>query len=471
MTTQHENLRQKQIKAALWKRGELGFLLDSTQTQMKQAFLDSDSRTYILLCSRRLGKSYLLSDIALELAIKSKTKIIYATASYKAAKEIIRPLVGKLLDTCPTSARPQYRVQDSKYIFDNGSEILLIGLDKDPDGPRGQEADLVIIDEAGFVNKLDYLIGSVFTPMLLMTNGRLLMATTPPKEEDHPFFGYWERAELNNSLIIRTIYDCPRITPKMIDEYMEEAGGESSENWQREYLCKRIRSQELTVIPEFTEIARSEIVQPVDRPVYVDKYTSMDLGFVDYTGILFAFYDFVNARVVIEDEMLVNRENTSIIAARLREHEEKLWPGQSPYLRISDSNNPQFIHDLSSLHGFTFSPDPRVGSKEQRINKLRLMIQRRELVISPRCKNLIQQLQYCRWKTGERLTFQRSETHGHYDLVDALIILVNNIVCSRNPVPSNYNIQVQTHTFNAQPKNHPLTNLVNPAMRKIRRPF
>jgi hypothetical protein len=297
------------------------------------------------------------------------------------------------------------------------------------------------------------------------------MASTPSKQEDHPFLNYLEKAEVTGSMIKKIVYDCPRITPKMIEEYMEEAGGEDSENWKREYLCQIVRSQELTVLPEFDEGARNEIIQTLVRPPFVDRYVGMDLGFVDYTGVLFGYYNFVDGRIVIERELLVNRENTSIIAAKIGQLERAIWNGNPPFKRVSDTNNPQFIYDLSTLHGLQFGADPRVGTKEQRINKLRLLIQRREIVIDPSCKNLIAQMTYARWKNSERLTFDRSEAHGHYDLVDALIILVNNVVRGRNPVPVEYDVHSQYHLQRPAQPTSPLINLVNPNLRKIRRPF
>jgi hypothetical protein len=100
------------------------------------------------------------------------------------------------------------------------------------------------------------------------------------------------------------------------------------------------------------------------------------------------------------------------------------------------------------------------------------MVQRRELIIDPQCKNLIAQLKYARWKQGDRMTYERSETYGHYDLVDALVILVSNIVRGRNPVPEHYDIYSQTHTVRQPtPESREVQKLVPPQMRKIRRPF
>lgn len=469
--TEFERITEKKIKAALWKRGELSFLLDKTQIEMKTAFYSSDSRKFTLLCSRRLGKSYLLCVIAAEFLLKNPgKKIVYVTNNFKAAKNIVRPLMSQIVQDCPASIRPRFLTQDMKFVWPSGSELFLYGADRDPDNCRGQEADLILIDEAGFVDKLDYLVGSVLTPMLLMTNGRILMATTPSKDVEHPFLPMLEESMVKGTVVKKTIHDCPRVTPKMLAEYMEEAGGEHSENWRREYLCEVVRSQEKTVIPEFDEIAQIDSVKEIPIIPHRDLYVAMDLGFVDMTGALFGYIDFIKGVAVVEDEILINRENTENIAKMVSGKERSLWGGQPPYKRVSDSNDPQFIYDLSTLHKLTFTPDPKIGVKEQRVNKLRLMVQQRTLIIHPRCKNLIAQMIFAKWKGNDRLTFERSPNHSHYDLVDALIIFVNSLEWGRNPVPRHFDIHTQ-YPEALKPTNNQLQNMMPFTTSKIRRRF
>lgn len=446
MATTKEILELRKASITLWNRGDLGFLLDRTQKTMLSEFEQSKHRKFILLCSRRLGKTHLLIVKALSTAIKKRSKIMYFTDTFKNAKEIVQPLMHKLLDSCPDRVKPRFKVQDSKYIFPNGSEIALYGSDRNPDQGRGQEADLVIMDEAGFMNHLHYIISSVITPSLLITNGRILMATTPPKEEDHDFIRYMAQAEAEGWIVKRTIYDNERITAKQREEFKTEAGGEMSDAWQREYLCKLIRNKETSVLPEFDEGAQADIVTNgyVFNPLY-DTYSGMDLGFVDNTGIVMGFFDFANGKMVIQREILFEKKNTSQIADSIKKMELKTWGDKEVFRRIADANNPQFIHDLADLHRLTFIPDPRYGTKEQRINKLRLMIQNRGLIIDPSCKHLISQLKYCRWKNSDRMTFDRTAEYGHFDLVDALVILINNIDYARNPCPVNYNIHIQAN--------------------------
>jgi hypothetical protein len=346
--------------------------------------------------------------------------------------------------------------------------MLLIGSDRNPDSCRGQQANLVIIDEAGFVEHLKYLIDSVIKPALMLTGGRIFIGTTPPKNEDHDFLGYLAQAEAKGAVVKKTIYDCPRLTPKQIADAMEDAGGDHTDSWKREYLVQIIRNKETTVLIEFDDKAMTDIVTPVPTVKNpFDKYVGMDLGFTDNTGLVFGYYDFVTGTVMIQREMLIEKENTSKIANKIKKLERDIWEAE-PYRRTADSNNPQLIFDLSDLHKLVFCPDPRVGTKEQRINRVRLMIQNRQIRIDPSCINLITQMRFCKWKNAERASFVRTPQYGHFDLVDALIIMVSNIDFMRNPLPASYNIHVQAN-IPSQEERHTLQSLVSPKLAKIRR--
>jgi hypothetical protein len=161
---------------------------------------------------------------------------------------------------------------------------------------------------------------------------------------------------------------------------------------------------------------------------------------VDFTGILFAYYDFVNNKIVIEDEALMNGKEvtTKNIADTCRTMESKYWVDQltgyskPAYLRVSDDDLIT-INDLYRLHSMQFMPTKK-DDKETAVNEVRMKLQSNQIIINPRCKNLIYQIKTATWAKS-RKTFERTEQGGHYDLVDALIYLVRNIQYYKNPYP------------------------------------
>jgi hypothetical protein len=170
----------------------------------------------------------------------------------------------------------------------------------------------------------------------------------------------------------------------------------------------------------------------------------MDIGFSDLTAVLFGYYDFENGVLVIEDEFSINGpELTSKKLAKLiMEYEDRIFTSpitgefNKPYLRISD-NNMILINDLQKDHNLTFLPTDK-HNKESYLNQMRNAIAGRQIIIHPKCTQLIAHLRKATWNKN-RTDYKRSEDSGHYDFVDSLLYMVRNINKDRNPYPKGYN--------------------------------
>lgn len=408
----------------------------------------STDLVHVILCSRRLGKSWMLIVNALESALrKPNQQLKYLTSTQRAARDIVLPLFREILVTCPDDLRPEWRVHENRWKFSNGSEIALYGVDATGgDDLRGQACDGFWVDEAGFIDKLDVLITEILAPMSIQRGSRGVLSTTPPKSLDHPFALFAAKAEKSKAITKRTIYDCPRFTEKMIDLFAESAGGKDSEVFRREYLCEMIASSENSVIPEFNDtLAASAVYEDYQDIGYVpDYYVALDPGYSDNAAILFAFYDFRQATVVIQREFVAPGKNTQEIAGIIESYEKELWKGHKPLKRVSDTDL-RLIEDLRVMHGLKFTKTAK-DNKEAQINMLRIMLTQGRIKIHKSCVNLIMQLKYAQWKvsaSGVR-DFKRSAELGHADAIDALIYLVRNVNKNKNPIPDDY---VDPHRF------------------------
>jgi hypothetical protein len=358
-----------------------------------------------------------------------------------------------LLADCPEDIKPEYVKSEKCFYFKNGSVIQIEGTDEgNAEKLRGTASHLSILDEAGFMDDLDYVINDILLPQALTTNGRLLIASTPPKSPSHPFVDLVYEAQKNDSYIKKTIIDAindiandppylkSRLNPDIVEELKQASGGENSTTWRREYLCDIITDHTRAVVPEFNEAVEKDVVKEWPRPTHYDAYTSLDLGFVDYTAGLFAYFDFKNNKLVIEDELWVNGHDatTKFISEQIKQKESALWVDpmskmQIPvYLRVADDDL-LTLNDLNRQHALLFIPTKK-DNKESAINELRIKIANRDIIINPRCKNLIFQLKSATW-TKNRKTFERSADGGHYDALDALIYLVRNVQWHKNPYP------------------------------------
>jgi len=369
------------------------------------------------------------------------------------ATKIISQNMPQVLSDCPEEIKPRYYKHDRCYKFHNGAKLQIEGADEgNAERLRGTSTDLGIIDEAGFVKDLEYLIKDILLPQTLTTKGRLILSSSAPKSTGHDFVDFIREAKLNDAYIEQTIYqvldavknDPPHLRSHLDAEQVEIlkelSGGEDSSTWKREYLCMIISELESMVIPEFTHELQTHIVKENPRPSYYDAYTSMDPGVTDNTGVLFAYLDFNQGKLVIEDEYLANGSQVTSegIATEVVRKETELWKDingniRPVYLRVSD-NEPILLNDLAQLHGLTFVPVPK-DDKAAAINNLRIKLQQHKIIIHPRCKNLIYQLEAATWAKNMR-TFERTAKAKHYDLLDGMIYLVRMVAWHKNPYPN-----------------------------------
>jgi hypothetical protein len=133
---------------------------------------------------------------------------------------------------------------------------------------------------------------------------------------------------------------------------------------------------------------------------------------------------------------LLQHPNTNDIAQAIKTKEAALWKYKPPHLRVSDVDL-RLIADLQAMHRLTFQKTRKENSLGA-VNLMRNMLQAHEILINPRCVNLIRQCQNAIWNT-KATDFARPEQEnsidGHYDLVAALKYMVRNVNRNRNPYP------------------------------------
>jgi hypothetical protein len=454
----------------LWRMGQLRWKLDSYQRKLYDIYTNSKTRKIVMVCARQTGKSWFLITLALETALRNpNNQIKYACPTAVMAQKIILPTFRKLIADCPEDLKPKYVRAEKCFYFANGSTIQLEGTDEgNAEKLRGTASNLCIADEAGFMDDLSYVIKDILLPQTLTTRGKILMVSTPPKKSEHDFNKFSAEAKLAGSYIKKTIIDIledikndppqfkNRLAPEIIEEMKQEYGGEQSDTWRREFCCEDIKDSVRSVVPEFTDKMEDAIVKEWPLPQRYDAYDAMDIGAVDLTGVLFAYLDFRNAKLIIEDEILMNLaaadKNTKVLADAIKEKERTLWIHPEfktvipVYSRISDDDLVT-INDLDRLHNLKFTPTRKDGL-DGAVNELRIRLNAGQIIINPRCKNLIYQLKTATWNKA-RSTFERSEEAGHYDLVAAIIYLVRNVQWEKNPYPLLYNMPGVFDVYNS----------------------
>lgn len=433
---------REQLLRLAWEMGQLEFLVKPYQLPIYRALWaainDPSCLKYVLDVSRRFGKTHVASIVAVEYAIRhAKAQVNYACVTDKAMQKILRGIMPIIFETCPKDLLPK-RVAGA-WEFPNGSVIYTAGVNNQhADDLRGTSSHLNIVDEAAQIDELKYLVQSVLMPQQLTVNGTMLLLSTPPTQSDHDYSEIYRECKEEGHVKTFTIYDNTDVMadPRKLEAYIKEAGGEGSVTWQREYLAKWVTDTEKPIIPEWS----SDFIKETPRPQLYDfylKYAGADFGFRDKTCFIFGHYDFSRAKLVIEDEFVIEGEEvtTKRIAAETRDAESRLgWAASSKKpTRIGDNSHLVTMNDLHQQEGILVHAVSK-DELQAMVNQTRLFIGAGRLEVHPRCTYLIACLTHGIWDKN-RKEFARSKKYGHYDGLAALIYMMRYIDEETNPVP------------------------------------
>jgi hypothetical protein len=419
----------------LWRLGDVGsWQLHDTQLRMRKDIAAHDGIVFVVNCARRLGKSRLACTLAVEQCLqKAGSQVRYAAPTAKDVRKIVAPHMRDILATCPEGLRPSYNSQDHVWTFPNGSQIHVAGVNNEhADDLRGVASDLCLVDEAGFVDDLEYLVQSVLMPQTMTTRGRIVLLSTPPVTPAHPFVAYCGKAELEGAYSRYTIHDAPHIDARTIDVYCAEAGGADSTAWRREYLAEFVTDTSLAVLPEFGRV-ESDIAKEHARPSSFVPLIVADVGYHDLTFVLFGYHDFRNALDVIEAEYVTNKSTARVIMEAVEQKAADLWGERARQARRYADAPPIVIAEMPGWQGITKTQTDG-NWKAAVINDVRTRLSDKSIRINPACEKLRAHCRYAVWKEPGRM-LDRMDGFGHFDGVDALAYFTRLVDRHTNPQP------------------------------------
>lgn len=463
-----------------WYSGDLRYKLKRCQRAMLDAISTSSRFKYIIKCARRLGKSYLLVAIAVMFCRrKAYAQVRYAAPTAKSLKNIIHPIMRKITEDMPAELRPEWKAADGKYVFPGtNAELYLAGVNNNhADDLRGTACDLFIIDEAGTVDDLHYLVHDVALPQLLDPDGhvvagrRLIMASSPPRTPAHEFTQMANEAEVGEYYSHYNIFEgeYPNEVLSMFlrEDGISEADLEAllsgdllnikSTTVKREYLALDVVDEKSALCPEWDN-REGEAFEVDEYFQFYQKYNSLDVGVRHFSVSLAGHYDFLQAKLFMHDEVARSgpEMTTDLMAQDIRRMEEqrfgvkwemvdgdgarKKWkmvpPDNNFKLRRVSDINLLLIQDLARMEGLFFDPTDK-GELEQMVNQVRVWVAAGRIVVHPRCKQLLGCLKYGIWNK-RRTDFDVSLAYGHFDAFAALMYLVRNVDDRTNPIPPTY---------------------------------
>lgn len=434
-----------------WQRGLLDYKLLPHQKDLFAILGTRNSRKICINSSRRFGKTTSLLIYAFKFGIKNPGSLIrFVAPTQKALRKNIFPIIKDILADCPVEFLPKWDTQNSCYVFPNGTEFHLYGTDSgQADSLRGQRTELAIIDEAAFVQDgtLRYIVQDVLLPQTLTCNGRIILASTPQKyqtQSGEEFRDFCNEAKMVDAYHTKTIYENTSLSEALIAEYCKESGGKHSITWRVEYCCEFIIDPEKRILPEWDTAKHVEDIPNPQMFGHYHKYVAMDLGVKrDFTVMLFGYYDFHKAKLVILDEHKMKNMTSQELIDDMKAKEEFLFSNFPVYRRVADTDNPLLLNDMAHIHGLPIIPTTK-STLETMVNELRIFIDAGKLVVHPRCKFLAGSLENAVWANNAagrmRKDFSRSPTYGHFDALAALMYLVRNVDVHSNPIPADHGV-------------------------------
>lgn len=416
----------------LWQLGELSYKFDQLQIGIYQTVCAAYPRAkqICILSSRQIGKSFWVLAFALEYLIKNPGSIVRILAPTKVkAHELVEDNLLRIMEDCPPNFIQKQKTQLRWNIRSNGSSLRIGPLESaHVDTNRSGNAKLVIYEECGFVSadEFNYARQSVIGPQLLRSNGHEIFVTSPSRDPEHPLHNIvLPECDILGTLFRYTVYDSPSLTSDQIEEAARRSGGIDSEDFQREYLAKIIRSASLMVIPKIDE-KLTFIEFDVDSTQRHRVICVGDWGGVkDMTVFLILFYEpNTDLTYVVEELVFPSNTVTDTIAEGLQE-----WIDRYGLEQIWADVPGQLSIDLGAMFQLKIGIPPKndwlaaVNTMAARfaLNKMRIN--------KPLCPFLYKSILGGIFNK-HRTDFERSSSLGHCDALAAMM----------------YGIRVQNHT-------------------------
>lgn len=438
--------------------GDLTHLRTRTQREAHEAWLAGDGMSVFHLdCTRRFGKTFDAAMKVFELmAARDRAIARYCAPTKLQGRTFVIPAFTWVAERVPAGMRPKFDRMDTCWRWPNGGVCYLGAADTmgDLEAQVGTECDLAIADEAGKWphGHLTHWIKSVIMPQFMTRpHGRIFVPSTPPLTPAHDLSEV-RAAAVESGLYARyTIDDLDHVDEtakaRLIEEVMRLEGGVTAV--QRELYCEYVTDESMAIVPEM-RLARADIVERTgSRPQFFDTYIAADFGFSDLTVVLFAYYDFARAVLVIEDELVFRNTSAITIGRAVMEKRASLWARDNRPRAIVADAPLQVIADMAegtrgdALGSCVFGSVEKTDS-DAALNTARRMIQERRVRIHERCKVLIDHLANGVWNRS-RTSFDRSDMFGHFDAIDAFKYLVRHVDWRRNPTPAMAGLDHATH--------------------------
>lgn len=394
------------------------------QQEVFSAVLHNAYKKFLIINSRRSGKTELLGRLAVSDLLNPGSHVVYINRNSSAAIRQIRgPLNTALAQTNLKVIKGS--IDNQELYFDNGSMMLILGNNNssDVDKVRGERISLCILDECGHQRNMKQLVREVLEPAMMDygSDSKLVMVGTPPRIP-HTYVEecYNEGEQRGWKVYHWTFLENPHIKDrdKVIEEVCKENGcTEESAFIQREYYGRMdAYDTDSLVIKKYNFVDQTQLNQ---LGTTIDfAYVCVDWGWEDKPAVVSMIVK--DGRMYITDCWSENHNGIQAISQEiLRQYNalKEKYNVVHPIKVIADNNEKGAVWDLYDVYRIPNVNCAYKSGKSMALEQLNDLFSSSKITISNKLKDsaLVDDLKSTVWIRDEE-----TDKVSHKDIDDSL---------------------------------------------------
>lgn len=394
--------------------------------RQKEVFENDQDKFIMNMSGRRSGKSELNQRLIIKAALKNKDAVcLYLNRNFDNAISQGYDTMVKILDELQI---PYTGSRGNGIItFSNGTEVYYRGASNtvDIDKFRGiSRLAIAVIDEAGHLKGLRYLVNEVIQPATIDIKGTIILTGTPPRSKNY----CWQLWHNNQASIKRYNWNFmsnPFIPDRdNVIKTVAELNGvpEDSAFIRREYLGDMdALDDDARVISLYTEESLPANIQTFDR-----AYIGVDYGYEDNAAIIAMVTKGKKAWCV--QEFVGNKLSVTELCSKIREIYDNLrsrFDLRFAIQVITDNNEKAITKELRVVYKI---PGVRCAYKYDKtfaIEQLKDFLGSKTILIQPK-SFLNEEFENTLWKRDEetdKIIYEIDDDNYHPNLMFALLYI------------------------------------------------
>lgn len=394
------------IDMMLWK---INNTLYDKQQEVFSSFLHNAYKRYLIINSRRTGKTELMGRLIAANLISSKdAHVVYINRNSSAAiRQIKKPLLTALAQTDLQIIKGSV---ESQFIeFNNGSQLLIAGNNNsaDIDKTRGERISLCIMDECGHQRNTRQIIREVIEPAMTDygKDAKLVLVGTPPRNP-HTFIEevYNNAISLGWKTYHWTYMENPHLPDRdlILEDVCRSNGCDPNSAFiRREYFGEMgVYDTDAKWIKKYSVIERQQLPNTFDY-----AWVGVDWGFEDRAAVISVVADKVTKRAYVVDSWSEAKQGIVTISEEIKRQvtalKENYNIAREPMV-ICDNNEKSAVSDLYHVYKLRNVYCAYKYDKDMALDQLNDFFSgNRICLLKDKCASVIEDCDNTLWKRDE----------------------------------------------------------------------